>query len=189
MNNTEIYSEILDGIPDKRQDKNTTSLKFKTDLIDYFRELSLNKCIEVGTNLGYSTRVLSHLFNEVFTIEHEQQYIDVAMKTNSDRSNINYFCGDVYNSEWDMPQCDASFIDCVHTYDAVQHDIYKSIEYGVTYLIFDDYGIDLDMKRSIDDFISTSDTFDITFIGEPKGNEPRIGKPLHDWEGVIIKIK
>ena len=26
---------ILKGIPDKRQDKNTTSLKFKKDLIEY----------------------------------------------------------------------------------------------------------------------------------------------------------
>ncbi len=25
-------------------------------------------------------------------------------------------------------------------------------------------------------------------IGEPKGNEPRIGKPLLDWEGVICQV-
>ena len=45
------------------------------------------------------------------------------------------------------------------------------------------------MKRSIDDFIKTDTSFNVTYIGEPKGNEPRVGKTLHDWEGIIVKIK
>ena len=31
-----IVDKILQGIPDKRQDKDTTSLKFKEDLIEFF---------------------------------------------------------------------------------------------------------------------------------------------------------
>ena len=31
-------NDILKGIPDKRQDKDTTSLKFKEDLIEFFGE-------------------------------------------------------------------------------------------------------------------------------------------------------
>ena len=54
--------KILENIPDKRESKNTTSLKFKKDLIEYFKDLNLNRCIEVGTHVGYSTRILSFLF-------------------------------------------------------------------------------------------------------------------------------
>jgi predicted O-methyltransferase YrrM len=72
MNRTE---EILQFIPDKREDKNTTSLKFKTDLINYFDKLSLKNCLEVGTYIGYSTRILSFLFDEVTTIDSNENYL------------------------------------------------------------------------------------------------------------------
>ena len=42
---------IFKNIPDKRQYKNTTSLKFKEDLIDFFSDIgSDNTILEVGTN-------------------------------------------------------------------------------------------------------------------------------------------
>jgi hypothetical protein len=182
--------EILKDIPDKRLDKNTTSLKFKKDVIEFFKAIKLNKCVEVGSHSGYSTRILSSLFNEVYSIDHNMSLIRKSMELNKDKTNITYLCGDVYGSDWGLDgEFDVAFIDCVHTYDAVQHDIYKSLDYGVSYIIFDDYGIDLDMKRSIDDFIKTNENFEVTYIGEPKGNEPRIGKILHDWEGVIVKVR
>jgi len=179
---------ILENIPDKRQNKNTTSLKFKTDIINYFKDLNLDKCIEVGTSQGYSTRVLSFLFNEVITLENNIDCIHHAINFNSDRTNITYLHGDVYNSDWDVTSADAAFIDCVHTYDAVMYDIKQSLNRHVKYLIFDDYGIDLKMKHAIDDFIKTQKDIEITYIGEPAGSEPRIGKPLKDWEGLIIKL-
>lgn len=179
---------ILENIPDKRQNKNTTSLKFKTDIINYFKDLNLNRCIEVGTNEGYSTRVLSFLFDEVVTLENNLSYIRTAMDFNKNRTNITYHHGDVYNSDWDIDNADASFIDCVHTYGAVTHDITESLKRNVKYLIFDDYGIDPVMKKAIDDFIKTKKDIQITYIGEPAGSEPRIGKPLKDWEGLIIKL-
>ena len=180
--------DILNNIPDKRKDKNTTSLKFKTDIIDYFQDLNLKRCIEVGTNIGYSTRILSFLFNEVITIENNLDNINRAIDFNSDRDNITYLHGDVYNSTWDIEDSDVSFIDCVHTYDAVMHDIQLSLKCNVSYLIFDDYGIDREMKRAIDDFINSRSDIEVVYIGEPAGSEPRIGKPLRDFEGVIIKF-
>ncbi|MHA2407903.1 MAG: hypothetical protein ACXACA_05990, partial [Candidatus Ranarchaeia archaeon] len=179
MNRTE---EILQFIPDKREDKNTTSLKFKTDLINYFDKLSLKNCLEVGTYIGYSTRILSFLFDEVTTIDSNENYLVNARELNFDRDNITYLQLDVYNSDWGLNgEFTTSFIDCVHTYDAVQHDIKKSLEYGVTYLVFDDYGIDANMKRSIDDFIKTDENFEVTFVGEPEGNSPRVGNVLQAW--------
>ena len=49
--------DILNGIPDKTQEKNTTSLKFKKDLIEYLGDDYKDKtCLEIGTNKGYTTR-------------------------------------------------------------------------------------------------------------------------------------
>ena len=54
-------------------------------------------------------------------------------------------------------------------------------------MIFDDYGLPgSDVKQAINDQIETIPGLKkIADIGEPKGNEPRIGKPLLDSEGVI----
>ena len=55
--------DILTEVPDKRNEKNTTSLKFKKDLIDYLGDDYKDKtCLEIGTHKGYSTRILSSLF-------------------------------------------------------------------------------------------------------------------------------
>ncbi len=44
-------NDILKGIPDKRQDKNTTSLKFKKDLISYLGNDYKDKvCLELIGN-------------------------------------------------------------------------------------------------------------------------------------------
>ena len=55
-------TDIFDNVPDKRQDKNTTSLKFKRDLIEFFGEDYKDKtCLEIGTHRGYTTKILSSL--------------------------------------------------------------------------------------------------------------------------------
>ena len=67
---------ILKDIPDKRQDKDTTSLKFKEQLINFFGDEWKDKtCLEIGTNKGYTTRVLSFLFKKVRVVPicHEYQ--------------------------------------------------------------------------------------------------------------------
>ena len=57
---------ILKDIPDKRQDKDTTSLKFKHQLIEFFQddEWRNKTCLEIGTNKGYTTRVLHFSFQK-----------------------------------------------------------------------------------------------------------------------------
>ena len=160
--------KILENIPDKRESKNTTSLKFKKDLIEYFKDLNLNRCIEVGTHVGYSTRILSFLFDEVITLENNMDNIKRAQLFNQDRDNITYMYGDVYSSDWDVPDSDVSFIDCVHTYDAVLYDIKQSLKRNVKYLIFDDYGLFGEIKNAVDSFISTNkEKIKISYIGEP----------------------
>ena len=53
--------DILNNVPDKRVDKNTTSLKLKQDIIEYFEPLKLERCIEIGTSLERSLSMSGNL--------------------------------------------------------------------------------------------------------------------------------
>ena len=136
--------DILNKLPDKTEYKNTTSRKFKADLVDFFKDKNLTTCLEIGTNHGHTTHVLSHLFKHVYTIDLHQSNIDIAKEVNRGRDNITYITGDAYNmSNYDnVPDIDVAFIDCIHTFDGVMMDIKTSLskcgENGI-YLVFDDY--------------------------------------------------
>lgn len=182
---------LLDSIPDKRVDKNTTSLKFKEDLIDFFTGKNLTTCLEIGTSQGWTTRILSFLFPKVYTIENSTSNIIKAKEHNKDRINIEYLNMDA-TKEWILPleKIDIVFIDCIHTRSAVLRDINQSLKYKPAYLIFDDYGLFPEVKSAILEFVENNSKLDIkiTHIGEPEGNEPRIGKKLKDWEGIILEL-
>lgn len=135
---------ILDRIPDKTEYKNTTSLKFKADLIEFFKDKELKTCLEIGTNHGHTTHILSYLFDHVYTVDLHQSNIDIAKQVNSTRDNITFIVGDAYKAETykDVPNLDAAFIDCMHTYRGVLSDIQTALDRcsseGI-YLVFDDY--------------------------------------------------
>ena len=94
-----MLDNVLDSIPDKREDKNTTSLKFKRDLISYLGEDYKDKvCLEIGTSRGYSTKILSHLFKKVITCETNVELLNFAKGVNKDRDNIVFLNKDVYNT-------------------------------------------------------------------------------------------
>ena len=182
---------ILSNIPDKRKDKNTTSLQFKKDLIEFFKNMQLKNCVEIGTSLGYSTYVLSHLFESVTTIDIDINNIQKASKFNSERTNITFLHGNSTTSEWDMDcKFDVAFIDADHSHNAVLKDIDTCIKYGTNtmYIVFDDYGLPDGVKPAVDEVLNKGILKVIKYIGEPAGNEPRIGKPLVDWEGIICQI-
>ena len=122
-------NKILKGIPDKRQDTETTSLKFKRDLIEFFEKDYQDKTsLEIGTNKGYTTRILSFLFKNVITCENDWDLLKFAEDVNKDRDNIEFLQMDVYQSNWNFEDIDVDFIDCVHDYPNVIHDIQKSLQ-------------------------------------------------------------
>ncbi len=190
----------LSGIPDKRQDKNTTSLKFKIDLINYFQNIEGSEdfvCTEVGTSLGYTTGVLAQLFGKVYALEYDKNNLAHSQTINQKHNNITYRNIDVYKEDWETKEkVNVSFIDCVHEYIEVGRDIGNSLRRGEgeMYLVFDDYGLIEQVHRAIDDFILRTgnpgqpELVKVTYIGEPKGSDCRPGKVLTDWEGVILKI-
>lgn len=187
-------NKILSNIPDKRIDKNTTSLQFKQDVITFFTDMQLDNCIEVGTSYGYSTHVLSHIFKNVTTIDININHIDKAKTFNVDRTNINYLLGDSTGTDWSLDEkFDVAFIDADHSYKAVVRDIQQCISVGKPnmYIIFDDYGLpekEPAVKQAVDEYIANGTLSIIKYIGEPAGSEPRVGRPLVDWEGIITKV-
>ena len=190
------------NIPDKRQDKNTTSLKFKQDLVDYFNSIEGSEefiCTEVGTSLGYTTGILAQLFKTVYALEYDKDNLEHSKKFNQKHSNIIYRNIDVYRDDWQVDgYVNVSFIDCVHEYIPVKTDIRNSLRKGKgeVHLVFDDYGLIPQVHQAIDDFIiqdtgkpGTPEIIKVTYIGEGRGSDCRPGKKLTDWEGVIVKVK
>ena len=99
------FTNLLSDMPDKSEYKETTSLKFKQDIIDFFGEKdNLDKTIlELGTNHGHTTRVLSFLFGKVITMDwREEPNLRLAKELNHDRDNITYIQKDLYREQWDI---------------------------------------------------------------------------------------
>jgi hypothetical protein len=191
-------NELLKDIPDKRVEKNTTSHKFKQDLINYLGEDFKEKnCLEIGTHKGYTARILSSFFKNVITCEVNQQLWDMAKKINHDKNNIDFLLKDVYNTVWDFKNIDVVFIDCDHHIDAVLMDIQNAINLTQVnqelIIIFDDYGLDNPwhgVKEAINKCIELEPRFKIKkFIGEIKGYEYKSDHYLKEREGVICSFK
>ena len=187
--------EVLKSIPDKRQDKNTTSLKFKRDLISYLGDDYKDKvCLEIGTSKGYSTKILSYFFKKVITCENNTELLNFAKEVNKDRDNIEFLNKDVYNTPWDFSGIDVVFIDCNHEISYVLSDIRNAISLCEKnkdiLLIFDDYGLD-NPWEGVKEAIATyndDERFDIIKeIGEPKGSDCNPRALLRDVEGVICR--
>ena len=188
-------TDIFDNVPDKRQDKNTTSLKFKRDLIEFFGEDYKDKtCLEIGTHRGYTTKILSSLFNKVITCEVNKDLQDFAKVVNKDNTNVEFLLKDVYNTSWDFNDIDVVFIDCDHEISSVLKDIKNAISLckpnDSILIVFDDYGL-VNPWEGVKEAIAKYDNDHrfqiIREIGEPKGSDCNPRANLRDVEGVICK--
>jgi|TARA_B100001094_G_C18161923_1_gene789851 SAM-dependent methyltransferase len=184
---------------DKRKDKNTTSHKFKKDLIDLFKDSKWNRegsVLEVSCHKGYTTSILSRVFNKVYAVDFKDSLLEHAKKYNKGRSNIEFFAGDVYRPQgWEgLPNADVVFIDCVHDYKSVMSDIENALKHfkkdgGL--LIFDDYGLPgVGVNPAVKESVKSNKNLSVfRHIGEPKGSDCRPGVLLKDWEGIILRYK
>ena len=215
MNN--IQQKVLDESICKTQNLITTSLKFKEDFINYFQNYNEKNIVEVGCAYGYSTMILSTLFKNVFTINdnfpneqgdntifienkisnkdyYDKIDVDIKSDTEHDFSNITYIRQDSYGERgWaDIIQnIDVSFVDCVHTYSAVESDIENSLNLGVGTIVFDDYGLFPDVKKCVDDYIEYGVLKVEEYIGLEKGVynfQNGQQREFLDYEGVICSV-
>lgn len=170
--------DILKDMPEKNlSDKDTTSLKWKRELIDFFYDKNLKSCLEIGTCCGVTAKVLSSLFDNVDTIEFRLNRFTKAKKYCNDIFNIKFYCNDAYNKNtYDIlqPNYDAVVIDCMHIYENVIFDINQALtrfdENRGIYLIFDDYGHPehIGVNKAVNEAISAGLKLEC-YIGEPAG--------------------
>ena len=182
---------------DKREDKNTVTHQFKIDLIDMFEDDKWKSCsvLEGACYKGYTTSILSKLFERVWAVESNKSFLESAKKYNEKNTNIRYIRENVYaGRKWKkFPIADVVFIDCNHDYKSVTSDLEQSIEHlnDGGFIVMDDYGLFWQLKDAVHDFIKKMDG-EITihkYIGEPEGSTARKGKVMNDWEGIILKYK
>jgi hypothetical protein len=193
--------EILQDIgEDKNQNLSTTSFKFKQDVWNFFQGFKDKTAVEFGTNKGQTTKLLSHLFNKVYTVNINDN--QDAIQLNSGIDNIEYICYfDLYSSR-QLPISEPVsmfFLDAGHRYEELIQDINRVTSMNCDtdcYLLFDDYGsmINLGIKQAVDEAVAIGALEIIQFIGHDtgynfgnaiKGGPDRI---LLDKEGVITKV-
>jgi hypothetical protein len=178
----------------------TTSLKFKRDVWDFFQGFEDKVAVEFGTHKGQTTKILSHLFKKVYTVNNQDNA--EAKILNKDIQNIEYLNFDLY-SDQKLPiseKINVFFIDAGHLYEHLILDINRATSMLCSeecYIIFDDYGCNCHsntVKRAVDDAIKLNIISLVKGIGHPqgynfgtggKGGEDRI---LEDYEGLITKI-
>ena len=191
--------QILSQVPDKREDKDTTSYEFKKDLYDFFWESKWRdrSVLEVSCSRGYSSYVLSHLFKQVYAVDYTRDLLDFASKFNQSRGrkNIQFIQCDIYNSPYwaKLPKADVVFLDADHRYKSAVYDIrnaWTNILGIVGYIIVDDYGLPgSGVHRAVNDLVKENTRLTkVNYIGEPAGSIPYRRKLL-DWEGVILKYE
>tara|TARA_R100001377_G_scaffold17773_1_gene9112 strand:- start:204 stop:797 length:594 start_codon:yes stop_codon:yes gene_type:complete len=190
-------NNILKDLPDKTEDSWTTSLKFKKDLINWCGDKFKNKtCLELGTHKGYTTKILSHCFGKVLTIDNNQDLIEHAKKINTDMDNVEYFNGDIYSfgifDELKNVNVDVVFIDAVHKYPHVLMDTINSlITFKNIYIIYDDYGFHPQVRQAIDNCLKLGIIEFVEDIGKPIGysilNSKGDSIVSNGSEGIICK--
>lgn len=192
---------ILEGVPEKDSKwKDTTSRKWKEDVLNYFSDINLETVLEIGTNQGWTSYVLSFLAKNVYTVEYNLENIEAAKRHCASRSNITFIQGDAYNKHTysKVPSSvDVVVIDCIHTYSAVIEDIKRALSWKKEgkplYLVFDDYSHpnSTGVRLAVEEFLENS-VEDVTYIGEGEGFKVNRSNgtyfTLTGPEGLIIKI-
>lgn len=192
-----MIEKILQEInEDKHTNPATTSNNFKRDLWDFCIEMNLNGlAVEFGTHKGQTTRVLSYLFDKVYTFNLPGNF-DKAKEINQDRDNIQYIGVDLYktsvNEEFFTSQVSLFLIDAGHSTDNVLTDFTRAINMPLSdtvYFVFDDYGLIYDVKTAIDSLIQFGKLEIIREIGQPQGYDFKNGRILQlGSEGLICKL-
>lgn len=182
---------ILDIIKHKDSYKNTTTRKFKEDVIEYFKDKNMDKCIELGGSQGNSTFVYATLFKSVTSYELSPENTEKAKSLCQHFTNIDFIVGNVYQTTIDFKPYDVAVIDAGHASEEVDYDLQRVFESNPNItIIIDDYGhIDGTIKHVIDEWISSGRIEVIKFIGEDVGFVAVNGKTFVDKEGLIFKFK
>lgn len=181
--------DILALMPDKTEDRTTTSKKFKSDLYEFFKreEFSDKTCLEIGCKNGYTTLILTHIFKLVYGINYDTVVSHTKFLKDNNRNNFELFAQDVYKFGLPVKNVDVIFVDAVHTHAAVMSDVHNSLNLhsiGKKYFIFDDVGLYPEVKSAVDELIRSEKLSLIRSIGHSPFSSGFSGL-MNDYEGVI----
>ncbi len=184
------YNNVLDKVNHKNTYKNSTSRKFKEDLIQYFNKNKSQTLVEFGCCHGDTTRVLSNLFKTVYASDISPDNIEITKNKCGDVDNVRIQVKDV-NTKWDYNQADVLYLDALHDYSGVKQCLERAkSQYPNSIIIMDDYGHIMNtVKPNINNLIDKDEIEVLKWIGEDKGYTPANGKTFIDKEGLIFKFK
>ena len=147
--------------------------------------------VEIGTSLGYGTKILSGLFKKVITLDNSNDKLYEAKENLKHLDNVEFRLMDVYRDRWNFEEkVDVVFIDCVHTYQHLKSDVDNSLNtFDKPILMFDDYGLFPDLKQLIDEYVEAGKLKILKKIGQHKGKiyPKTMNKILKDREGIICQ--
>jgi len=167
----------------------TCSDEMRAHIAEEFTEKNY-KLTEIGAHKGYSTGHLASIFNHVYAIDNSDLWTDFSRQLNRNKSNITYIKLDLYGESWaNLPDCDVSFIDAVHSYEHCMMDINNSIMNfkNLKYIIFDDYGVWDGVKKAVDECVAAGKFKIVKFIGLTDVPGPH-GIVKNSHEGVIVRL-
>ena len=181
----EKVKELVFDMPDKFQWPTTTSWDFKTQLIDEFYGSDCD-VLEIGCHKGQTSKILSHLFNNVYAMN-----INPPSKDFPTEENIHYELMDSYKDEWKFDKwknVDVVMIDAVHEYNQVKQDTENALKLNPKYIIWDDYGNNYfpGVKQFVDNLVK--DKYELINLGLPEGKFYKANEKLVGSEGVMIKL-
>ena len=181
---------LLNSVRHKDTFKNATSRKFKSDLIEFFKDKKYRDMtvVELGCCQGDTTKIFSSLFKEVYAYDWSDDNIKEVREKCGD--NVHSKVMDVTDDKWEFPKADVVFVDASHDYPQVAVDIQKCVDYfDNPILILDDYGNpnNRNIRNSIDDKIREGVVRIDTEIGERVGFKTKAGWEMIDREGVILR--
>lgn len=182
---------------DKCDNLGTTSFEFKRGLWNFFQGFDTKVAVEFGTHKGQSTRILSFLFDKVYTVNINNNAS--SKQLNADRSNIIHIDNFNLYSANPLPiqePVSMFLIDAGHSYGEVISDINRACSMLCDedcYIVFDDYGLaqyEFEVKKAVDEALHINALEMIKGIGHTSGHNfggtpPRI---LQNHEGLITKV-
>jgi hypothetical protein len=159
------------------------------DIYDFFKDNSEFKIAEIGSYKGYSTKILSKIFSNVYAIDNNVEWTNFNKKINEDSTNIEYITLDVYQNSWDVLPDDIEvvFIDANHSYNNCRSDIMNSIKRfkNLKYVIFN-YGAWNGVKQNIEKLTYNKILKIEKFIGKNNVQTPK--GIINANEGIICSV-
>ena len=183
-------NDILDTVNHKDTSKNSTSRKFKQNIIDYFGDKDINLAVEFGCCHGDTTKILGSVSKKVLASDIADSNIELSKLKCKGCNNISFEVKDV-NSIWEYNTPDVIYMDALHDYNGMSECVLRiKQQYPSSIVIMDDYGHKMNtIKPIIDKLISNNEIEVLQWIGEDAGYVTANGKSFIDKEGLIFKFK